>query len=466
MVRATGAGTEGEGVERAEAVAWAAELGARHGRIARRFTRSEPRRRALAYLKALLSPVERKNGWQIAEQAGEATPDGMQRLLATSRWDGEQVRDELRAYVLEHLDGPQAVLVIDETGFLKKGRASVGVQRQPGTRAAGGGTAGRIDNCQLGVFLAYASRRGRAFLDRELYLPEEWATDANRRAAAGVPDDVIFQTKPELARRMLERAFAAGVAVSWVVGDEVYGADRALRRWLEERRQPYVLAVRRNERVGYAWQGRADTRSVPEVLRLVPDEAWMRLSAGAGAKGPRRYDWALVPLAEPVDADRGRWLLLRRHLADPADLACYRCYGPEGTPLPELVRAAGSRWAIESCFEEAKGEVGLDHYAVRKWTSWYRHVTLALLAFAFLACTRAEAAATPAGRPDRPHEDASAAPPGLLPLTIPEVRRLLWRVAWSAAPPEPALRWSRWRRKHQARAKRCHYQRRQHQLAA
>jgi SRSO17 transposase len=429
----------------AQVAVWAAGLEAIHSRVARHFARAEPRRRALAYLRALLSPVERKNGWQIAEHAGEATPDGMQRLLAASCWDADRVRDEVRAYVVEHLAEPGAVLVVDETGFLKKGRASAGVQRQYS------GTAGRIDNCQLGVFLAYAGRRGRAFLDRELYLPEEWAADADRRAAAGVPDDVGFQTKPQLARRMLERTFAAGVAVSWVVGDEVYGGDRALRRWLEERRQPYVLAVRRNERVGYAWRGRTYVLSVPEVLRLVPDEAWTQLSAGDGAKGPRLYEWALVPLAEPVEAGWARWLLIRRSPADPAELAFYRCYSPEGTPLPELVRAAGSRWAIESCIEEAKGEVGLDHYAVRKWTSWYRHVTLALLAFAFLAATRAQAA---------------AAPPELLPLTVPEVRRLLWRVAWSATPPEPALRWSRWRRKHQARATRCHYQRRQNRIAA
>jgi SRSO17 transposase len=440
--------------------AWAAGLDTLHGRIARHFARAEPRRRALAYLRALLSPVERKNGWQIAEHAGEATPDGMQRLLAASCWDADQVRDEVCSYVLEHLADPLAVLAVDETGFLKKGRASVGVQRQYS------GTAGRIDNCQLGVFLAYAGRRGRAFLDRELYLPEEWAADPERRAAAGVPDDVRFQTKPQLARRMLERAFAAGVQVPWVVGDEVYGGDRALRRWLEERRQPYVLAVRRNERVGYAWQGRTYVLSIPEVLRLVSAEAWVRLSAGDGAKGPRLYAWALVPLAEPTEAGRGRWLLIRRSLADSTELAFYRCYGPEGTPLPELVRAAGSRWAIESCFEEAKGEVGLDQYAVRKWASWYRHATLALLAFAFLAATRAQASVAPAERPGAPQDDAATVPPGLLPLTIPEIRRLLWRVAWSTAPPEPALRWSRWRRRHQARAKRCHYQRRQQRLAA
>ena len=448
------------GDDLAQVAAWAAELEAVHCRVARHFARAEPRRRVLAYLRALLSPVERKNGWQIAEHAGEATPDGMQRLLAASCWDADRVRDEVRTYVLEHLADPLAVLAVDETGFLKKGRASVGVQRQYS------GTAGRIDNCQLGVFLAYTSRRGRALLDRELYLPEEWAADPERCAAAGIPGEVGFRTKPQLARRMLERAFAAGVAATWVVGDEVYGGDRALRRWLEERRQPYVLAVRSNERVGYAWRGRTYALSVPEVLRLVPDEAWARLSAGDGEKGPRLYAWALLPLAEPVEAGWSRWLLNRRSLADPAELAFYRCYGPAGTPLPELVRAAGSRWAIESCFEEAKGEVGLDQYAARKWTSWYRHITLALLAFAFLAATRAQASAAPAERPDAPRDDASAASAGLLPLTVPEVRRLLWRVAWSAAPPEPALRWSRWRRKHQARAKRCHYQRRQNRLAA
>ena len=356
-------GSGGE-LDAAEVVAWGDGLNAFHARIARHFARAEPRRRARSYLRALLSPVGRKNSWQIAEQAGEATPDGMQRLLATSCWDADAVRDDLRGYVLEHLADPTAVLVVDETGFLKKGARSVGVQRQYS------GTAGRIDNCQLGVFLAYASPGGRAFLDRELYLPEEWVADRARCAAAGVPAGTKFQTKPQLARQMVERVLAAGVRVPWRAGDEVYGGDRPLRRWLEERQQPYVLAVRRNERVGYAWQGRTYALSVPEGRRLVPQDGWTRVSAGAGAKGPRLYDWAVTALAEPAAAGWGRWLRIRRSLADPTDLAFYRVFGPADTALPEMVRVAGSRWGIEECFERAKGEVGLDQYAVRKWASW------------------------------------------------------------------------------------------------
>jgi SRSO17 transposase len=382
-------------VEPAEVAAWAAGLAALHARIASHFVRAEPRQRALAYLQALLSPIERKNGWQIAEQAGEASPDGMQRLLATSDWDAEQVRDDLRRYVLEHLADPDGVLVVDETGFLKKGTKSVGVQRQYS------GTAGRIDNCQIGVFLAYASPRGRTFLDRALYLPAEWVADPARCQEAGVPAGVAFQTKPQLARQLVARVLEAGVRIPWLTGDEVYGGDGPLRRWLETEGQPYVLAVRRIEHVRLAWQGRVWDLAVPEVLRLVPAEGWVRLSAGDGAKGPRLSDWAWVPLAEPVAPGWGRWLLVRRSLADPADQAVYRVFGPAATTLPEAVRVAGARWAIEETIETAKGEVGLDQYEVRKWVSWYRHITLAMLAHAFLTVTRAQviAAAEEKGGP-------------------------------------------------------------------
>jgi SRSO17 transposase len=373
-------------IDPAEVAAWAAGLEALHARIAQHFGRAEPRHRALAYLRALLSPIQRKNGWQIAEQAGEATPDGVQRLLATSDWDADRVRDDLRAYVLEHLADPDGVLVVDETGFLKKGTKSAGVQRQYS------GTAGRIENCQIGVFLAYAGPLGRTFIDRELYLPEEWTADRGRCREAGIPEAVAFQTKPQLARQMVARVLAAGVHVPWLTGDEVYGGDRRLRQWLEGERQAYVLAVRRNERVGVAWRGRNWRLSVPEVLRLAPADGWVRLSAGDGAKGPRVYDWAAAPLAEPVEPGWGRWLLVRRSLADPAELAFYRAFGPADTSLTGLVRVAGARWAIEEAIESAKGEVGLDQYEVRKWVSWYRHITLALLAHAFLTVTRRYAA--------------------------------------------------------------------------
>lgn len=362
---------------------WAEGLVALHARVARRFARAEPRRRALTYLRGLLSPIERKNGWQLAEQAGEATPDGMQHLLARADWDADQVRDDLRAYVVEHLGDAQAVLVVDETGFLKKGPKSVGVQRQYS------GTAGRVENCQIGVFLAYASAKGRTFLDRELYLPKEWAADAARRQEAAVPETVAFRTKPQLARAMLERALAAGVPARWVTGDAVYGGDVRLRGWLEEQRVAHVLAIKRTEPL---WSITSWTQVAATALAdAVPTTAWERLSAGAGAKGPRVYDWTRVPIRPLREPSWDYWLLVRRSLADPTDRAYYVCFCPAGTPLAELVRVAGTRWAIEESFESAKGEVGLDHYEVRRWPGWYRHITLALLAHAYLTVTRAAA---------------------------------------------------------------------------
>ncbi len=367
-----------------EVQAWAAGLQALHARIAGRFARAEPRRRALAYLKGLLGNVGRKNGWQLAEHAGERTPDGMQRLLATADWDPDLVRDDLRAYVVEHLSDPAAVLVVDETGFLKKGTTSVGVQRQYS------GTAGKVDNCQLGVFLAYASPKGRAMIDRELYLPRSWTDDPARCRAARVPGQVEFRTKPELARVMLERALDAGVPAAWVTADEAYGGDPALRGWLEGRGVAYVLAVKCTELLGVDGpQGRLRA-SAEQLAAGVPAERWIGCSAGDGAKGRRLYDWTRVALAAPAANGMGRWLLVRRSRAD-GELAFYVCYGPAATPLVGLVRVAGARWAVEEGFEQAKGEVGLDHYEVRRWPGWYRHVTLALLAHAFLAVTRAQA---------------------------------------------------------------------------
>ena len=362
-----------------EVALWEAGLEALHARIAPHFARREPRRRALAYLKGLLGPVERKNGWQLAEYAGDKTPDGVQRLLATYDWDA------LRGYVVEHLGDAQGVLVIDETGFLKKGAKSVGVKRQYS------GTAGRIENCQIGVFLAYAAPRGRTFLDRELYLPREWAEDPARRVEAGVPEEVAFQTKPQLAQMMLQRALEAGVPASWVTGDEVYGGDRRLRVWLEQQELPHVLAVRSNEPLWVATdRGPAQVAAAQLVAQMNPEE-WVRLSAGEGAKGPRIYDWARVPIRPFGERNKGYWLLARRSIAKPEELAYYVCFGPGGTTLEELVRVAGMRWAIEESFEEAKGEVGLEQYEVRRWIGWYRHITLALLAHAFLAVTRAHA---------------------------------------------------------------------------
>ena len=369
-------------IELAEVAAWAEGIEAVHARIAGRFGRVEPRRRVLDYLKGLVSPIERKNGWQLAEQAGDLTPDGVQRLLATYDWDADLVRDDLRRYVVEHLGDPEGVLVIDETGFIKKGTKSVGVNRQYS------GTAGRIENCQIGVFLAYASPQGRAFLDRELYLPQEWAEDAARRQEAGVPPEVSFQTKPQLAKAMLQRALEGGTPAAWVTGDEVYGSDRQLRLWLEELEMPHVLAVRSNE---FLW---LETDRGPAQVRAsqVPLEDWVRLSAGDGAKGPRLYDWTRVPIRPWKAPGKGYWLLVRRSIAKPDELAYYVCFAGAETTLEELVKVAGTRWAIEESFEEAKDQVGLDQYQVRRWVGWYRHITLVLLAHAFLAVTRCQAA--------------------------------------------------------------------------
>ena len=367
--------------EVAQVQEWAAELEALCERIAPRFHRVEVRRRAGAFLRGLLAGVERKNSWQLAEQAGAATPDGMQRLLNHARWDPEEVRDDLRGYVLEHLGDPGAVLVIDETGFLKKGTKSAGVQRQYS------GTAGRIENCQVGVFLAYAGRHGHALIDRELYLPEGWLSDRPRCREAAIPDEVGFCTKPQLARVMLERALEAKVPVAWVTGDEVYGGDGRLRRWLEEREVPHVLAVKRSEAL---WSMRMRQERAWQLAAQVPTGAWRRLSAGDGAKGPRLYAWARVPIRPLREPGWEHWLLVRRSLRD-GELAFYVCYAPVRTSLVVLVRVAGTRWTVECGFQQAKGEVGLDHYQVRRWGAWYRHVTLAMLAHAFLAAMRAAA---------------------------------------------------------------------------
>lgn len=364
---------------------WAEEVDRVHARLAARFARPEPRRRVRSYMVGLLSSVERKNGWQLAEHAGERTPTGMQRVLSGARWDADAVRDDLRTYVIEQLGDPLAVLIIDETGFLKKGVKSVGVKRQYS------GTAGRIENCQVGVVLAYAAPAGRTFLDRELYLPREWADDVARRHAAGVPEAITFQTKPQLARQMLERALDAGVPAAWVTADAVYGGDRRLRRWLEERRQPFVMAIKRTEPLWVGTDRGPRQLAAANIAAAIAPDAWTRLSAGDGAKGPRRYDWARVTIRPLREPEWEHWLLIRRRLDDPDDVAYYVCFAPVRTPLATLLRVAGTRWSIETCIEEAKGDVGLDQYEVRKWDGWYRHITLALLAHAVLTVIRARA---------------------------------------------------------------------------
>jgi SRSO17 transposase len=385
------------------------ELQAVCQRIERHFARPEVRARLPRYVAGLLSPVERRNAWQVAEQIGDSDPDGVQRLMNAARWDADAVRDDLRAYVVEHLGASQAVLVVDETGFLKKGRKSVGVQRQYS------GTAGRIENCQIGVFLAYASSRGRTFLDRELYLPREWAEDRERRDEAGVPADVAFATKPELARRMLERALAAGVPAAWVTGDEVYGKDRRLRMWLESQQQPFVLAIASNEPLWVEWDQGPQQVPVATVAARLAEARWARISAGNGAKGPRVYDWAWVPLYRMPEPEWGHWLLVRRSVAKPEELAYYVVFGAAGTTLPEAVQVAGTRWAVEETIETSKGEVGLDQYEVRHWTPWYRYITLAMLAHAYLCVLRAHAREKGGAHSARPFADRSGRARGTAP---------------------------------------------------
>jgi SRSO17 transposase len=357
-------------------------------RLGPRFARVEARRRAQVYLRGLLSPVERKNGWQLAEAAGDPAPYATQHLLGRADWDADAVREDLRAYVVAHLGDPGAVLVVDETGFVKKGTASAGVAKQYV------GCVGTVKQAQVGVFLAYASREGVAFLDRTLYLPQEWTDDPARRRQAGIPDGVGFATKPQLAQLQLERALAAGVPAAWVTADSVYGDDRRLRMWLEAHEQAYVLAVSGTEYVTVAatWKERRVSTLLQELQQTVPAQAWQRLAAGDGAKGPRLYDWYRLPLVPPLQEGYERWCLVRRSLSDPDDVQAYVAFAPAGTDLPTLVQVAGRRWTIEVAGEAAKGEVGLDQYEVqyevRSWMGWYRQVTLALFAQALLTVGR------------------------------------------------------------------------------
>jgi SRSO17 transposase len=353
-------------------------------RIGSHFRRAEVRKRVGRYLQGLLASVERKNGWQMAEELGETNAHGVQRLLEEADWDEEAVRDELRTYVIEQLGEAAGILVVDETGFVKKGKKSAGVARQYS------GTAGRRENSQIGVFLLYTSSQGAAFIDRALYLPEEWTQDRVRCREAGIPDEVEFATKGELAKLMLARAFAAGVPAEWVVGDTVYGYDE-LRLWLEERQKNYVLAVPETHQVWVQGQPQA----VGLLAALLPDEAWVVLSAGEGSKGPRLYEWAWLQLPDETGAasERARWVLIRRSLSDRSERAYYRVYAPATTTLAQVVRVTGSRWKIEEGYEQAKGQVGLDQYEVRTWRAWYRYMTLALLAYAALVVMRAQARA-------------------------------------------------------------------------
>jgi SRSO17 transposase len=308
----------------------------------------------------------------------------MQRLLRKADWDVDGVRDDVRDLVVEHLGDPDAVLVIDDTGFLKKGRRSAGVQRQYS------GTAGRTENCQIGVFAAYVSAVGHALIDRQLYLPQSWTDDRARCRAAGIPDEVEFTTKPRMAIAMLQRVLDAQVPFRWVAADEAYGQAKFLRVWLEERRVAYVLATRCDDDVP-GRQGLFHTVRVDELAAL-PARNWKRISAGPGAHGQRLYDWARIPVRPVWEHGYGHWILARRSISDPTEIAYYVCYAPARTTLAELARIAGRRWPIEECFQQAKNEAGLDHYQVRDWRAWYAHITLSMATHALLAIARTLAA--------------------------------------------------------------------------
>ncbi|WP_456303096.1 IS701 family transposase [Streptomyces mirabilis] len=376
---------------------WNDELEELFLRTGHRFRRVEPRRRMRDYIRGLLGPVGRKNGWQLAEYAGHRTPDRLQRLLNGARWDADELRDDLQHYVAERLGEPDGILILDDTGFLKKGTTSAGVQRQYS------GTAGRTENCQIGVFAAYATTRGRALVDRELYLPKTWTDDRDRCRAAHIPNERTFATKPDLAKAMVLRAIASPLPIAWVTADAAYGQEWRLRHMLEETSLGYVLAVPKSQQVPHF--GRID-----HLFSQAPDEAWERRSCGDGAKGPRVYHWAALQITPIEDFDdemptHQRWALARRSISKPEEIAYYLAYAPLGTTIEHLVRVAGMRWAIEEAFQAAKNECGLDQYEVRRYTGWMRHITLAMLAHAFLAVMAVDAAAkgaaetVPASRP-------------------------------------------------------------------
>jgi SRSO17 transposase len=381
---------------------WQEEFDAFHARFADLFERSESREQARHYLRGLLTEAERKNSWQMAEAVGEPIPDRMQRLLYRVPWDADAARDRLQEFVIETFGDPEGIGVVDETGFLKKGTHSVGVARQYT------GTAGKRENSQVATVLSYASKEAHVFLDRRLYLPEAWAADRTRRAEARVPEEVSFATKPQQAIAMLEHAWEQGVPMHWVTGDEVYGDAPRLRETVQAHGRFYVLAVSANTRVGTerpeveepqqqtggrprraprVAKGAPKARMVSEVIASLPKSAWKRLAVVEGEKGLITYHWARVRVVESRDQLPGPdvWLLARRSPSTPDKLAYYLAYAPPETSLETLVRVASTRYTVEQCIEEAKGEAGLDEYEVRFWHSWYRHITLSMMAHAWLA---------------------------------------------------------------------------------
>ena len=362
--------------------AWSDNLKSFQQRIGKYFARSEAKGAAFDYIQALLCPVERKNGWQMSEQVGYANPYRFQHLLGRAQWDAEQVCVELRDYVVEHLDDAAGIVAIDETSFIKRGEESVGVGRQYC------GLTGQIENCQVGVFLAYISSKGHSLLDRRLYLPKSWSAVPHRRKRAKVPSKVRFATKTGLAKRMLQSIFQSGMRPAWFVADEVYSRDAGFWRWLEQTaRQPYVLTVNKRQPTPINFQ----THYAEDLAQTIKPGDWHRLSSGAGTKTERDYDWARIELSCRQPAGYSRWFLFRRcleHRDDPRFISYYQVFAPSNTPLNTLVEVVGQRWRIEECFQFAKDQLGLGDYEVRSWMGWHRHVTLVLAAQAFLSVLR------------------------------------------------------------------------------
>jgi SRSO17 transposase len=437
---------------------WHEHLRQVHARLRPHFARSEAHQHALRYLQAVLSDIPRKNGWQIAEQAREARPFGIQRLLSAAVWDQDAVRDDLRALVRQTLlptgqsaePAPFPVLVLDESGFPKRGRHSAGVAPQYCGRT------GRVENCQVGVFLSYVTAQGHALIDRELYLPEDWCADPARRQTAHIPEAVRFQTKPELGQQMIKRAQAAGLSIRWVVADTVYGHSPDLRSFLEDQDLAYALAVPSIEVV--CVQTRAgllltDVASIAQQAFRARE--WQRLSQSLGTNGERLFDWARLPLVQAGTLDGRHWLVVRRCLDDPHELAYYLVWAPPETPLPTMVQAIGGRWRIEEDLEATKA-LGLDHYEVRSYLGWYRHLTLVLLAYAFLVDITVHRHLTTAAR-----QESVACPP-LIALSTSEARHLLAHLFWPAPTSAPLIcQWSLFRRTHQYWAGYYHRRRRQ-----
>jgi SRSO17 transposase len=439
---------------------WQLRLKQLHQRLRSHFARPEPYQHALLYLQAVLSEIPRKNGWQIAEHARLPHPYGIQRLLSRATWDQDGVRDELRSFVCHSLTSPSSggsdpptpfpVGVVDESGFPKRGGHSAGVANQYC------GVSGRVENCQVGVFLSYVTELGHALIDRELYIPEDWCTDLPRRQAAHIPDTLTFETKPELATRMIQRAQSAHLPIRWVVADTVYGHSSDLRQWLQEQGYAYAVAVPSTEVIYVQTPAGASLCTVGSIASsLHRRRDWQRLSQSQGIKGERLFDWAMLPWLQAGHEDGRHFLVIRRCLDDPGQLTSYLVFAPPSTPLSLIVQAIGARWRIEEDLEASK-DLGLDQYEVRSFPGWYRHVTLVLLAYAFLVevCVQERLGCSP--------QDSPPACSPVIPLTPSEVRHLLARLLFFVPASAPLVcQWSHFRRVHQYWAGYYHRRRRE-----